>query len=463
MSLPHESVATIDSPQFINLQPLDINPLMSSCEIKVFYIGENRNGSYIKKDVAEEMAKSLRGAPIVGYYKESKEDFTDHGEKVVFDDEGVHFECVTKPYGFVAPNAEVWFQTFDEQDDFGNTIQRQYLMTTGYLWTGQFPEAQSIIEEGKPQSMELQDETLEGHWAENPNTGVGFFIIDDAVISKLCVLGDDVEPCFEGASVTAADTKFELNNEFKRTLFSMMKDLEFALKGEKAVSTENIAENSVETENTLSSDFVKDEDKKEDSAIEKKEESKDTQKKEEEKFTNSQNDKKEEDKESQETEDSGNSESEEESDSKKDEEEDKKKVEQNSLQINEEFEALQAKYDELSTQFSALKEQNEALLAFKNSVEDAQKDELISKFYMLSDEDKKDVIENKSNYSLEDIESKLAVICYRKKVNFDLSETSENEVKQAEENSVTTFNLNNVNESSVSDWIKEVELIQNRI
>jgi hypothetical protein len=49
MALTHQSIATINSPEFINLQPLDINPLMSSCEIKVFYLGENRNGSYISK------------------------------------------------------------------------------------------------------------------------------------------------------------------------------------------------------------------------------------------------------------------------------------------------------------------------------------------------------------------------------------------------------------------------------
>ena len=32
------SIATIDSPEFINLQPMDINPLMSDCEsVKIFY------------------------------------------------------------------------------------------------------------------------------------------------------------------------------------------------------------------------------------------------------------------------------------------------------------------------------------------------------------------------------------------------------------------------------------------
>lgn len=103
----HQSIATIDSPEFINLKPLELNPLMSSCEIKVLYLGENRNHSYITKEVATEMAKTLRGAPIVGYYREDKEDFRDHGEKIIFDEDGIKFECLTKPYGFVSPDAKV--------------------------------------------------------------------------------------------------------------------------------------------------------------------------------------------------------------------------------------------------------------------------------------------------------------------------------------------------------------------
>ena len=70
------------------------------------------------------MAKTLRGAPIVGYYREEKDDFTNHGEQMIWDDEGIHFNCLTKPYGFVAPDARVWFQKFNDLDDFGNTIER---------------------------------------------------------------------------------------------------------------------------------------------------------------------------------------------------------------------------------------------------------------------------------------------------------------------------------------------------
>jgi len=86
------------------------------------------------------MAKTLRGAPIVGYYKTDKEDFADHGQQMIWDDTGIHFNVLTKPYGFVSPDAKVWFKDFTETDDFGNEVVRTYLMTTGYLWTGQFEE-----------------------------------------------------------------------------------------------------------------------------------------------------------------------------------------------------------------------------------------------------------------------------------------------------------------------------------
>ena len=120
----HKSVATISSPEFINLTPLDINPLMSKCEIKVLYVGENRNRSYMTKDVVAEMAKTLRGAPIVGYFKEEINDFRDHGEEVIIDNDGIKFNCKTVPYGFVSPDAKVWFQEFEDTNDFGEKIIR---------------------------------------------------------------------------------------------------------------------------------------------------------------------------------------------------------------------------------------------------------------------------------------------------------------------------------------------------
>lgn len=476
----HQSLATIDSPEFINLQPLDINPLMSSCEIKVLYLGENRNRSYITKDVATEMSKTLRGAPIVGYYREEKEDFADHGDKVIIDDQGVHFECMTIPYGFVAPDAKVWFQKFEDFDDFGNSVIREYLMTTGYLWTGQFPECKCAVEgDGKPHSMELDNETLQGEWSNNIKQDMEFFIINDAVFSKLCILGDDVEPCFEGSSVTApkVSSTFSLDDDFKNTLFNMMQDLKFALEGgqEKMAlldNTEKTLDNSNknvnkdfelntegQSENSdVSADFekkkeekapteepVKDEEKKDEYACG------EDKKKEEDYACGDKEDKKKEFAEKKDEEENKEPKDKEEnkSDESKDEE-DKKEEKKFSL---EEYSALETKFSELESQYNELQSKYQALVSFKEEIENEKKDALINSFYMLSDEDKKDVIENKTQYSLDDIEAKLSVICVRKKVNFESEEEVQSDV-------ATTFSLNG-QQDSLPAWINAVKNTQN--
>ena len=441
----HQSIATIDSPEFINLQPLDINPLMSKCEIKVLYIGENRNHSYISKDVAEDMAKTLRGAPIVGYYKEEKEDFADHGERVILDDEGIKFECLTKPYGFVAPDARVWFQKFEDTDDFGNQIVREYLMTEGYLWTKQYEECQVALDEGRPQSMELDEESLDGHWSTNNKTGMDFFIINDAIFSKLCILGDDVEPCFEGASVTAPEvsTSFsKVDDTFKKTLYTMMQELKYALEGGQDMDTENNNVNPEVAEDIVTpvdvngegTDFAKDDDKTKCAKDEDKTKCvKDDEEKEEE---NADSD---EEQDSQDDSDDSN-------DNKEEEDKDKK------------YSLLEENYNDLQQKYSLLEEEYNKLVQFKDEIENKQKDELIKSFYMLSDEDKADVITNKAKYSLDEIEAKLSVICVRKKVNFDLDDTDKND-DNVENDKVTTYTLENT-ESSVPAWIAALKNTQ---
>ena len=439
----HQSVATIDSPEFINLQPLDINPLMSKCEIKVLYVGANRNHTFINQEVATEIGKTLRGAPIVGYYKNDKEDFSTHGEKVIIDDEGVKFECQTVPYGFVSPDAPVWFQNFEDTDDFGNTVVHKYLMTTGYLWTEQFPESSLPVNQGRPQSMQLKEETVKGNWQTDPNSRMDFFIINDAVIQKICILGDDVEPCFEGASITAPNvsTNFTLDDNFKHTLYSMMQDLRKAL-NEGGQQMENLENTAVEVEQeapvtdfevteevvsetqtveandledtSVSVDFVKKDDEDKDQEEEKKEES---------------------------NEDTSEEES---SDDNKDDDEDEKKAKKYSL-LEDELNALKDKYSMLETQY-------QELLAFKTEIDNQQKDALIGEFYMLSDEDKADVIAHKTEYSLDDIKAKLSVICFDKKINFALN----NDVEEKKED-IVTYTINSDENNSLPDWVKAVK------
>lgn len=412
----HQSVSVIKEPEFINLSPNDINPLVSNCQIKVLYVGENRNRSYISKEVAEDMAKSLRGTPIVGYYIEDKKDFGDHGEQLVIDGEGFHFNTLTKPYGFVAPDAKVWFQDFEDMDERGIKTVRTYLVTDGYLWTGQFEECRSLLTNTKSQSMELDKETLNGEWSNAVNNNYELFIINDAIFSKLCILGDDVEPCFEGASIAPK----AYNLDFQKTLFSMVKDLQ-EIKSEgraNSMNTEIIELNAAASvaEPVAATTFTE----------------------------NNENNEK-----NQENLGKFNQE-------KSPENENTITAEQFSL-LSQEYEELKNKNAELQEKYSKLEQDYSELLTFKKNVENEKKDELIKSFYMLSNEDKKDVMENKEKYSLDEIEAKLSVICFRKKINF-ASEKEESEGKPA---APVTYSLQDATED-VPAWLNSIRDAHNK-
>ena len=118
--------------------------------------------------------------------------------------------------------------------------------------------------------------------------------------------------------------------------------------------------------------------------------------------------------------------------------------------------SLEQELAELQTKFAALQAENAELLAFKQKVEEKEKDELIASFYMLSDEDKKDVIENKAKYSLKEIKAELSIICVDKKVNFNLENAS------SVEEAPVTFNLNSHQADNLPAWLKAVEDTRNR-
>ena len=100
--------------------------------------------------------------------------------------------------------AKAWFQWFSD-----NGVEREYLVTEGWLWTGQYPECQRILTEGNNHSMELDEKIIDAHWTKDENGKKQFFIINEGIISKLCILGEDTEPCFEGSQITKVQFSFE--------------------------------------------------------------------------------------------------------------------------------------------------------------------------------------------------------------------------------------------------------------
>ena len=486
--------------EFINIKPL--NPLISKCEIKVCYVSDepNRNRSVITKEVAREMANSLPGSPIVGFYNEAKGDFEEHNRIIDISNGEFKIKDTTRPYGFVDLGAKVWFQKFLDDGEF----EREYLMTEGYIWTGQYPEAQRIIDKGNNQSMELDNNFIDAHWTKDNKGNPQFFIINEAIISKLCILGEDVEPCFEGASISKLQFSFE--DSFKEQLFSMMNEMKEILNGGGepkmttyaveigsplwvalyshvnethkivAVCTEDdqtfavLQNREDESYSRMNFSFVEEVFTAEDmTALESYEPAEEPQfaldaveafevefKKEPEKKDDEEEEKK--DDEEEKCPKCGKPKSECDCEDEEDDDEDKKK--KYTLEEIPEYVELQTAYAELETKYNALvaeKETQDAVVAslteYKVAAERKEKMEMINtQFYMLSDDLKTDVIENIDTYSLAEIESKLSVICVRNKVNFNLDDDKNPGTDPM------TYNLNggSMEDDATPAWIKAV-------
>lgn len=239
----HISIPLTSTCEFLEAAP--ISPSISKVQIKVCYVGDepNRNGSIITKDAATEMAKSLPGCPIVGLFNADKGDFEEHSRKLTITNDSCTFEDLTKPYGFVSTDAKVWFQKF-----LDDGVEHEYLCTEGYIWTEVYPESKRIVEQGNGQSMEL-GKNIKGAWTADDNGSPEFFIINEALIEKLCILGEDVEPCFEGASITTSFS-LSLDDNFKEQLFTMKKELNEILSEEGGETEMENFQGEIEKENT---------------------------------------------------------------------------------------------------------------------------------------------------------------------------------------------------------------------
>ena len=392
------------------------------------------------------------------------------------------------------------------------------MMTEGWLWTGQYPECKRILTEGNNQSMELDEETINAHWSKDGNGKPKFFIINEAIISKLCTLGENNEPCFEGANIGAPVIQFAFADGFKEQIFSMMNELKELLnKGGEKVFTryaveigdalwtalyshvegtygiESVCEDEGQklfavltadekyyrldfsvaedgsvvfaAEVTELEDYTPAEEPQFNAdAVAEYAKSKKEEKKPEE---DEDDDKKPEDGDEEKCPKCGKPKSECECEDEDDDEEDEEKKKkgkkekynldeiQEYVELSNNYSALEANYSTAQTRISELEGQLAELTTFKKSIEKAEKEKMIASFYMLSDADKADVIANISTYSVEDIEAKLAIICVRNKVNFSLEDDKKEEEKPASDPMIYSLG-NDTDGDSAPAWIKAV-------
>ena len=167
------------------------NNVLSQARCRIFYKGMNRNGTYITEEFANKLLSTLPYVPVKGIFSYSEDDYADHG---VNRDQG-------KIYGIVPENPNVQWETHLDEDG----VERTYACADVLLFTAIYKEASQIL--GKSQSMELYANSIEGSW--EIVGGQKCFKFENACFLGLQVLGEEVEPCFEGAAFFSHYDKLE--------------------------------------------------------------------------------------------------------------------------------------------------------------------------------------------------------------------------------------------------------------
>jgi hypothetical protein len=178
--MPDKTIPTTFSVDFIT-EPVKISDLISTVQVRIYYKGGNRNGSWITDVFAEKLNATLPHIPIVGSYNKETGDFEDHSDN-----------GQKRAYGFIPNDAQLHWESNNG---------KSYLVATAYLWTGYWEEAAKIV--NKSQSMELNPESINGEW--KVIAGDYYFVFESGSFKGLCTLGDTVVPCFEEAAFFALD------------------------------------------------------------------------------------------------------------------------------------------------------------------------------------------------------------------------------------------------------------------
>jgi len=159
------------------------NEVLSQARCRIFYKGANRNGTFITDEFAEKLVSTLPYTPVKGIYDSMEDDFTDHGKQ--------RYEG--RIYGIVPENPNFAWEPHVDEDG----VERIYACTDVYLFTGIYKqEALQIVD--KAQSMELYADSIDGEWQFI--NGKRYFVFKEGRFLGLQALGDDYEPCFEGAA-----------------------------------------------------------------------------------------------------------------------------------------------------------------------------------------------------------------------------------------------------------------------
>ena len=189
-------------------QITSINDSFDSCILRICYAGRNRNQTFISKEAIERAIPTMSYCPLVANYDVETDEIGGHDVAFVENDKGeLKMVNLTDAIGVIPENPQWCWESVVEDDG----TEREYLSTPAILWKRTPVYAKLKAEGVSGQSMEIN--VREGRIVD------GLYEIDAFEFTAFCLLGENVEPCFESAQVAMYST-----NSLNKRLGEMMDD-----------------------------------------------------------------------------------------------------------------------------------------------------------------------------------------------------------------------------------------------
>ena len=202
----------LDYPSSIN-DIVERNKSFDACTIRVMYTGKNRNRTSISKEAVEKAIPTLYNCPIVCNYDVEEDKIGGHDVEFVKTKNGLKMVNLTDAVGVIPEGAEYRWETVED-----NGTEHEYLVVDGILW-----KRSSAYEKLKKDGISGQSMEITVNSGKSVD---GVFEIYSFDFTAFCILGEDVEPCFESAdietfSLEVYKTRFEHMMEDLKMEYSM--------------------------------------------------------------------------------------------------------------------------------------------------------------------------------------------------------------------------------------------------
>lgn len=192
-------------------------------EIDVLHDGLNFNQSIFSKEVVNKNIETIKNTPILGFIRQlpdGEKDFKGH-EYIITktDKDGLTRRYIGSAFGLIPESCNArWIRKMSEDGQ-----ERDYLRVDGLLWT-KFSDSIDIMMRDieKPHSMELYPNNIEGYEDDDGN-----FVFTSFDFDGCCILGstDDIQPAMISSDIKIKDYEVQFTmSDFVRNVQTELND-----------------------------------------------------------------------------------------------------------------------------------------------------------------------------------------------------------------------------------------------